>query len=156
MHEPMKATPIRPPADRAESHVVERVGHARAVALTRRLATAAAADADRLPGFTTSRLASALRPQHDVVVATWRRRGERAPPGTRAPKASPPARTASSVLKVVSSVTADAGAALDRHVADRHALVHRHALDGCAGTVGVADAAVDAELADDGEDTSFA
>ena len=48
---------------------------------------------------------------------------------------------------------ADARAAFDRHVADRHPLVHRHALDGVAGVlVGVADAAVHAEAADDLED----
>ena len=48
---------------------------------------------------------------------------------------------------------ADPRAALDRHVADRHALVHRHALDGVAGIlVGEADAAVHAEAPDDFED----
>ena len=41
----------------------------------------------------------------------------------------------------------------DRHVADRHALVDRHAVDGRAAVfVRVADAAVDAESTDDGED----
>ena len=48
---------------------------------------------------------------------------------------------------------ADARAAFDRHVADRHPLVHRHPVDGVAGIfVGVADPTVHAEAADDLED----
>ena len=48
---------------------------------------------------------------------------------------------------------ADPRTALDRHVADRHALVHRHALDGVAGIlVGETHAAVHAEAPDDFED----
>ncbi len=45
---------------------------------------------------------------------------------------------------------ADARAAFDRHVADRHPLVHRQPRDGVAGVlVGEPDAAVDAEPTDD-------
>ena len=48
---------------------------------------------------------------------------------------------------------ARAAAALDRHVADRHPLFHRHALDDLAGVLdGVAGGAVGAHLADRGED----
>ncbi len=46
-----------------------------------------------------------------------------------------------------------AAAALDRHVADRHAALHREPLDRRAGVLDhVADAALDAHLADRGED----
>src|SRR5690606_31526342 len=45
-----------------------------------------------------------------------------------------------------------AGAALDRHVADGHALFHREAVEDVAGVfIGVADAALHAEFADDVE-----
>ena len=48
---------------------------------------------------------------------------------------------------------ADARAAFDRHVADRHPLVDRHRLEGWSAVfVGEPDAALDAEAADDRED----
>ena len=48
---------------------------------------------------------------------------------------------------------AGAGAAFDRHVADRHAAFHRERADGVAGIFDdVAGAAGGADLADDGED----
>ena len=51
---------------------------------------------------------------------------------------------------------AGARAALDRHVADRHSLFHRHAVDRRAGVfVGEADAAVHAERPNDVEDDVF-
>ena len=52
---------------------------------------------------------------------------------------------------------AGAGAALDRHVADRHAAFHRQRADGLAGVLDdVAGAAGGADLADDGEDDVLA
>jgi hypothetical protein len=94
---------------------------------------------------------------HDVVVMRVRHPRRRTPAGDGGVPVAP-CRRVGAALEVGEGLgvrvdVAAARAALDRHVADGHALLHRHAVEDIAGVfVGVADAAVGAEQADDVED----
>ena len=58
--------------------------------------------------------------------------------------------------RLVGSDHAGAGAALDGHIADGHALFHGQCLDGTPGVLDhVPSSATDADLGDDGEDDVF-
>ncbi len=92
-----------------------------------------------------------------VVVGGARVGGDALPPRDRAIEGLALRRVGSTaqVLEggLVGVHVAHARAALDRHVADRHALFHGHRVEDVAGVlVGVADAALRAEQADDLED----
>ncbi len=109
-----------------------------------------------MPQVTTGSISDAV--DHDaIVVGRVRIRRDRLPPRARALErlALRRERPALDVAdrRLIGIDVADARAAFDRHVADRHALVHRQAIDDGAGVfVREADAALHAEASDDFED----
>ncbi len=152
--------PLIAPAG-GEPHEVERFADAGAVrTVSSRRSGQRLVDVDRLPGIDSPRHGRTDRRGVDrdfVVVRCSRIRRHRAPPRARRIERIP-LRSEAAAAQIVERHLVrvhvpDPRAAFDRHVADRHPLVHRHPLDRVAGVlVGIAHTTVDAEPADDLED----